>query len=214
MKNELKSLEDNIIKPIMNKKPKIIINFDFTQKIKCNSPICDKCFLLVYISFDYIKNYIITYCFYYKDILIYTKDKFIEKIKENNNPLLNSVCKFCHKSFIFSNDNNNFYLIEEKINKFYILCNKGLDSNKYQINIKKFESKELLLHNLDLYDNGEKDYIFDGLNQTTNDLLKIKDEIPLKLNNFELFKNHISIIEEILKYYSLPFSIRKKSKKN
>ena len=34
MKNELKSLEDNIIKPIMNKKPKIIINFDFTQKNK------------------------------------------------------------------------------------------------------------------------------------------------------------------------------------
>ena len=67
-----------------------------------------------------------------------------------------------------------------------------------------------MLHNLDLYDNGEKDYIFDGLNQTTNDLLKIKDEIPLKLNNFELFKNHISIIEEILKYYSLSFSIRKK----
>ena len=179
------------------------------KKIKCNSSVSDKCFLLVYISFDYIKNYIITYCFYCKDILIYTKDKFIEKIKENNNPLLNSVCKFCHKSFIFSNDNNNFYLIEE-INKFYILCKKCLDSNKYKINAKKIESKELLLHNLDLYDNGEKDYIFDGLNQTTNDLLKIKDEIPLKLNNFELFKNHISIIEEILKYYSLSFSIRKK----
>ena len=30
------------------------------------------------------------------------------------------------------------------------------------------------------------------------------------MNQFQLFKNHLSIIEEITKYYSLPFSLMKK----
>ena len=101
-------------------------------------------------------------------------------------------------------------LIEEKINIFYILCQNCLDIKKYKINTKKIECKELLLHYLNLYDNGEKENILDNLNKTTNDLLKIKDEISSTINHFEIFKKHISIIEEVLKYYSLPLSLQKK----
>ena len=35
-------------------------------------------------------------------------------------------------------------------------------------------------------------------------------DILNNLNNFEMFKKHISIIEDILKYYSLPLSLRQK----
>jgi flagellar basal body rod protein FlgB len=62
-------------------------------KLKTYSLICDKCFRLVYISFDFIEHFISTKCPYCYKFDIYKYDTFIEKLKKNNNPLLNCYCK-------------------------------------------------------------------------------------------------------------------------
>ena len=190
-------------------KTKINANIEFTQKIKYNSPICNKCFRFIYISFNYIKNYIITYCLYCKNIEIYTYEQFIERIEENNNPLLNSICSVCKTTFIFSEEKNKFYLIEKNLGQFSIICEKCLKSKKnYEKKI--IQCKELLEHYLYLYDNGEKENILDELKKRNSDFAKNDKDILISLKNFELFNKHISIIEEILKYYSLPLSLRQK----
>ena len=120
-----KENELNIIKQkISLKQNSIYQGMEFKQNLKTYSPICDKCFRLVYISFDYIKNYISTYCIYCRNLSVYKYDTFLEKIKEIENPLLNCYCNKCNKSFIFSDEKNPFYLIETEENNFIIICEK------------------------------------------------------------------------------------------
>ena len=192
---------------------------EFTQKIKYNSPVCEKCFRFVYISFDFIKNYISTICSYCEDISIYTYDKFLEKINGNNNPLLNSICQKCKKSFIFSQGNNPFYLIEKENKKFFIKCKNCLEldeDNEANENGNKIKCDELLEHFDKFYKNEEEEkYIM-------KKLLELRDEKSDKdidrdiikyLKEFENYKKHISIIEDILKNYNLPLSLRQKVEK-
>ena len=119
--------KNGLNKIIHSGKSKINGTIKYTQKLKYDSPVCEKCFRFVYISFDFIQNYISTICSYCKNISIYTYEKFLEIINENNNPLLNSVCKKCKKSFIFSQNNNPFYLIEKENKNFFIKCKNCLE---------------------------------------------------------------------------------------
>ena len=82
-------------------------------KMKTDAPICDKCFRLIYISFDFIKNYISTKCPYCNKFDIYKYDSFIGKLISGINPLTNSLCSKCLKCFLYSE--NTFYLIEKKL---------------------------------------------------------------------------------------------------
>ena len=54
-----------------------------THDIKIKSPICDQCFRLVYIFFDYIQNYIIIICSYCNKMSVY------------------NCCNKCYKSFLY-----------------------------------------------------------------------------------------------------------------
>ena len=186
----------------------------FTQKIKFNSPVCKKCFRFTYISFNFIKNYISKICPYCRDISIYTYENFLEKIKQNNNPLLNSFCKKCNNSFIFSQYSNPFYLIEKENKKFFIMCKQCLELDKVKEYQKKIKCNELLEHFDKFYKNGEEEKSIYKL-----ELLKTADEksdkdidkdIEKYLKHFGIYKNNILIIEDILKNYILPLSLKQK----
>ena len=125
----------------------------FKYELKTYSPICERCFWLVYISFDFISDYISCFCLYCNNLLVYKYDIFIEKISENKNPLLNCYCYKCFKSFIFSDSSNLFYLIENKDYNFLIICQECLQKTNYNEYIKKCECQELISHYLYLYEN-------------------------------------------------------------
>ena len=97
--NDLKTISKNDI--FIKNQKKVYQEIPFKQELKTYSPICDKCFRLVYISFDYICDCISSYCLYCKNLSVYKYDAFIEKLNENKNPLLNCYCNKCFKSFIF-----------------------------------------------------------------------------------------------------------------
>ena len=199
---------NNIILENEKNKFRFFKGMEFTQKIKTNSPICDKCFRLLYISFDYIKNYISTYCLYCKNILVYKHDKFLEKIKEGNNPILNSYCLNCYKSFIYSDNKCPFYLIEEKDYNFFIICENCIDTSKLK-EFKKINFKELIQHNLYLYENNSNDNKLDKLEDLENKSNENDLEIKTHLKSFEDYKNNILLFESIIR--EAPLSLRKKA---
>ena len=215
-KKEKEIIEGNVekIKNINEIKVKSSYNneeISFKQKLKTYSPICDKCFRLVYISFDYISNYISCYCLYCKNLGIYKYDKFIEKINENKNPLLNSYCNKCYKSFIFSDSENPFYLIEKVGYNFYIICKECMEKDNYKEYIKKYECLELINHYLYLYEDQNN-------NRNKLDALKVLEKksesmnktIKSYLNLYDEYKVNISIIELIIK--NAPLSLRNQAK--
>ena len=112
--------------------------------------ICNKCFRMIYISFNYINNYVTTYCFYCNKINIYDYYKFFDKIK-NDNPFINTPCTKCHKYFNYL-ENQRFYLIENKKYIFFVIC-----SNCFNINNNIQEYKKISLFH-DLFEFNEKDY--------------------------------------------------------
>ena len=183
----------------------------FKHELKTYSPICDRCFRLVYISFDYISDYISSYCSYCKNLLVYEYDTFIEKLKESKNPLLNCYCSKCFKSFIFSDSSNLFYLIEKVDYNFYIICQECLKKNNYNEYVKKYECQELISHYLYLYENK-----YNNTNKLDN--LKILEEqseiinekIKSYLNIYDEYKKNISKIESIIK--KAPISLRDQAK--
>ena len=97
-------------------------------KLETYSPICDKCFRLIYISFDFIKNFISTKCSYCNKFDIYKYTTFIEKLKKINNPLLSACCQKCSKKLNFPD--KIFYLIEKCDYKFSIICDKCINEKK------------------------------------------------------------------------------------
>ena len=102
-------------------------NYEFL-KVKTDSPLCIKCFRLIYISFNFIKNFISTKCSYCNKFDIYSYNNFLEKITKNDNPLINSSCYKCSKMLMFSK--RLFYLIEAKDFKFYVVCGLWLEKEK------------------------------------------------------------------------------------
>ena len=138
-------------------------------ELKTDSLICDKCFRLLYISFDFIKNFIATKCPYCLKFNAYKYDDFIEKLKKYNNPLSNSNCQKCLKKITYSE--RAFYLIEKPNYTFFVVCNECLSHNEYKDYIKKYTIQELVDHYLYIYDGGGG---LDKIKQTENEFKEMK----------------------------------------
>ena len=153
-----------------------------THNIKIKSPICERCFRLVYIFFDFLKNYITIYCSYCTKMIIYKYDAFLTKITENKNPLLDSCCNKCYISFLYSDKNNIFRLIEKKEDDNYIvLCNNCFDINRNLINF----NKDRIIQFEDLIEH--KPFIYEKNNNNNNNI-----ENNININNNNLNNNIIN----------------------
>ena len=142
-------------------------------RLRSYSPICVKCFRLIYISFDFIKNYISTKCSYCNKFDIYKYENFIEKIKKSNNPLLNSNCHKCFRYFNYSE--KSFYLIEKSDYNFCVICEDCVDSKEYkEYYLKKVKVGDLVEHNLSIYAKGKN---LDELKDLETKYLKNKSNI-------------------------------------
>ena len=203
--NDLKTISKNDI--FIKNQKKVCQEIPFKHELKTYSPICDKCFRLIYISFDYICDCISSYCLYCKNLSVYKYDTFIEKMNENKNPLLNCYCNKCFKSFIFSDSSNPIYLIEEMNYNFYIVCKECLEKNKCNECVKKYKCQELNSHFLYLYenDNNNKKKL-DNIKYLEKQSEKINEKIKKYLNIYDMYKNNISKIELIIK--NAPLSLR------
>ena len=124
-------------------------------ELKTDSLICDKCFRLLYISFDFIKNFIATKCPYCLKFNTYKYDDFFEKLNKYNNPLSNSNCQKCLKKINYCE--KEFHLIEKPNYTFFVVCNECLYLKEYKDYIKKYTIQELIGHYLYIYDG-----IYDG----------------------------------------------------
>ena len=170
-----------------------------TKKIKINSPICDKCFRLVYIFFDYIKDYITTYCSYCENILIYKYDTFINKIQENKSPLLDCTCSNCYKSFLYSENNNPFVLIEKRDKNFIVLCKNCFIKNE---NSKEKKENEKIINFDDLIE--QKLFIYEKNNNIRNNINNNENNnniIIIKKDNNNININDINFLEKNSEIY-------------
>ena len=202
---DLKTKSKNEI--LTNTEKKVYQEIPFKHELKTYSPICDKCFRLVYISFDYISDCISSYCLYCKNLSVYKYDAFIEKMNENKNPLLNCYCNKCFKSFIFSDSSNPIYLIEKMNYNFFIICKECLEKNKCNEYVKIYKCQELISHYLYLYENdNNKKNKLDNIKNLEKQSEKINEKIKLYLNIYDMYKSNISKIELIIK--NAPLSIR------
>ena len=138
------------IKNIEKMRIKYEIKKNNELKLETYSPICDKCFRLIYISFDFIKNFISTKCSYCNKFDIFKYRTFIEKFKKINNPLLNACCQKCSKKLNYPD--RIFYLIEKCDYVFSIFCDKCINEKEHQSYIKKFRIRELIGHYLYVYE--------------------------------------------------------------
>ena len=157
-----------------------------THEIKIESPICDLCFRLIYIFFDYIQDYVTTYCPYCNKILVYKYDIFSNYLSENKSPILDTCCQKCYQSFLYSEINNIFNLIEQKDKKFLVICTKCLENN---INSKINFEKDRIIPFEDLLE--QKPYIYEENNNN-----KIKDK-NFGLNNNNIINNEAENGNEI-----------------
>lgn len=164
--------------------------------------ICDKCFRMIYISFNYINNYVTTYCFYCNKINIYDYYKFFDKIN-NDNPFINTPCTKCHKYFNHL-ENQRFYLIENKKNIFFVIC-----SNCFNINNNIQEYKKISLFH-DLFEFNEKDYK-NGKDLIPSifyqELIKINENSTYYIKYFNKYEKIINNFESAL--INVPISLRK-----
>ena len=177
------------------------------SKIKTYSPICDRCLRLVYISFNFIKNYISTYCSYCKKISVYSYQNFYENYKDNKNPILENIkCKNCINLFSAFKDGNPLYLIEKKNDLFYIICKNCLENENEEIYIQKIIITELMNHPLDIY---VKDTRYTKLKELDKQSQQTNNEIDYYLKLFQDLIDNIFIIELIIR--DVPLSLRKKA---
>ena len=177
------------------------------SKIKTYSPICDRCLRLVYISFNFVPNYISTYCLYCKKLLVYPYNIFYQIIKEKNIPILYSKCEKCKKLNCFSKDGNPLYLIEKKNDIFYIICENCLENEKDERYVRKILVNELMNHSLEFY---VRDIRYTKLKELDKHSQKINNEIDYYLKVFENLKDNIFIIELIIR--ELPTTLWKKAR--
>ena len=192
-------------------KSEIIIKYKYGYKnyedikLKTDSLICDNCYRLIYISFDFIKNYISTKCPYCYKFNFYNYNNFIEKLKKANNPLLNSFCHKCLKNVNYSQ--KNFFLIEKPDYIFFIVCEKCINTKEYKDFIKKIEIKNLIEQNLLIY---EKNNDLGKIKELeTNYLKEDKINIINNLKIFEEYEKNLNLIEIINK--SAVVSLRTKA---
>ena len=167
-------------------------------RLKTYSPICDKCFRLIYISFDFIDDFILTKCSYCNRFDVYKYTAFIKKLNKMNNPLLNIHCQKCSKKL--NVHYKNFYLIEKPDYIFSVACDKCAEEKEFQSYIKKIIISELIRHYFYIY---EKIYMYeinnnlDKIKQLEQNFLKEKKNI---LNNLLILKDYeekLNLIELI-----------------
>ena len=186
-----------------------------THEVKNSSPLCNKCYRIVFIFFNFIKNYITTYCPYCENILIYKPDIFINKINGNKSIISDCTCNKCYRSFIYTEKDNPFVLVEENNKKFIVLCSNCLQKRE---NIKKTDSLRIIQFE-DLIES--KPFIYDKIINDNNNINNINNinDIEKKtesynddINNFLFLikgnENNINIIETNFTY--IPFSLKEK----
>ena len=227
------SYHENIIKESINLKISILtssihktiqINYPEipqTHEVKISSPLCNKCYRIVFIFFNFIKNYITTYCPYCENILIYKPDIFINKINGNKNFISDCTCNECYRSFIYTEKDNPFVLVEENNKIFIVLCFNCLQKRE---NIKKTDSLRIIQFE-DLIES--KPFIYDKIinddnnnnninnENNNNDIEKKTESYNDDINNFLFLikgnENNINIIETNFTY--IPFSLKEKYEK-
>lgn len=224
------SYDENILKESINLKISILtssihktiqINYPEipqTYDVKISSPLCIKCYRIVFIFFHFIKNYITTYCPYCENILIYKPDTFINKINGIKSIISDCTCNECYRSFIYSEKEKPFVLVEEKNKVFIVLC---FDCLKKRENIKKSDNLRIIKFE-DLIES--KPFIYDKIINDDNNNNNINNEnyindIEKKTESYNddiqnlLFliqgnENNINIIETNFTY--IPFSLKEK----
>ena len=202
-----KSLDKKKEEKIINKKRKLYgFNYYEIIKMKSDSPICDKCFRFRYISFDFIENYISTKCSYCNKIDIFKYDVFLEVIKSNKNPLLNSYCYKCKSNFLFSK--SSFYLLENLDFTFFVICENCFKNHKNKEYKKKIILKDLINHNLYLY---EKNKDLDKLKLLEIEFMNNKMKLQKDLKIFENYEQNLLLIGSLMK--NTPLSLRQKAEK-
>ena len=170
-----------------------------------NSIICSKCFRMVYIYFNFIKDYITTDCKYCNTICVYNYDSFLEKIKENN-ILYNSSCIKCNKYFDFKQNENKFYLVEENKANFIVICKKCLENNKS--NFINVTNKIINFDDLFLKENGlvkNNHYNINAYKLSNSD----EKNAEVKINSFREYEKRIFLIKSIIK--NTPNSMQNKA---
>ena len=170
-----------------------------------NSIICSKCFRMVYIYFNFIKDYITTDCKYCNKICVYNYDSFLEKIK-GKNILFNSFCAKCKKYFNFTQDENQFYLVEENKLNFIVICKKCLDNNKNDF----INDTNKIINFYDLF---FKENELDTNNLYNTNISNFRDfgeiNAELKIMLFREYEKCIFLIESIIK--NTPRSMQNKA---
>lgn len=181
------------------------------EKNNIYSPICNKCYRINFISFNYIPNYISIHCFYCNKIYVYEYYKFIE-ILNNDNPLFNASCSKCLKSFNILEKEKNFYLIEENMN-FFTLCSQCFNINNNDNKNKKIiKFEDLTNFRIETYKNEKNDKNFLSFNLLLNyyrNFTKINESIQPKINCFNEYEKKISYYELLIK--NGPPSLQKKA---
>ena len=128
---------------------------------------------------------------------------FIQKLQKNENPILDSECQVCLKSFIYSDKENPFNLIELENKKFIIICNNCFLNNKDKYPYKKIiQFQDLIEH---------KSYIYPQIDNNENAQINIEKDISL-INSYKFLFNYY------IKYYNaikdlsdnIPFSLKTK----
>ena len=219
-------LTSSINKTIQINYPEIPQTYD----IKISSPLCIKCYRIVFIFFHFIKNYITTYCPYCENILIYKPDIFINKINGNKSIMSDCTCNECYRSFIYSKKENPFVLVEEKNKEFIVLCSNCLQKRE---NLKKtdnlriiqfedlIESKPFIYNkiindnnnnNNNNYNNNNTNFNHNNNENYINDIEKKTESYNDDINNLLFLiqgnENNINIIETNFTY--IPFSLKEK----
>ena len=220
---ESKNLKISILTSSINKT--IQINYPEipqTHEVKISSPLCNKCYRIVFIFFNFMKNYITTYCPYCENILIYKPDIFINKINGNKSIISDCTCNECYRSFIYTEKDNPFALVEENNKLFTVLCSNCLQKKE---NIKKanniriiqfedlIESKPFIYDKI-INDNNKNNNNNDNINNENNinDIEKKTESYNDDINNLLFLiqgnENNINIMETNFTY--IPFSLKEK----
>lgn len=113
-----------------------------------------------------------------------------------NNPLFKCYCHKCLNVFHFSE--KIFYLIEKNDYKFFVICESCINEDEYKDTIKKLKMKDIIEHNLFIYEKNKdldkiKDLETKFLDEKTNLIknLEILNDYEEKLDLIELISNNI-----------------------
>ena len=106
---------------------------------------------------------------------------FIQKLQKNENPILDSECQAYLKSFIYSDKENPFNLIELENKKFIIICNNCFLNNKDKYPYTK------IIHFQDLIEH--KSYVYQHYDDNEDVQINVEKDITL-INSYKFLFNY------------------------